>query len=109
MNTARITTTIGEVVTEIIAPRTELIWDPETNKGQVVFHMEKQTKLEGDLMTQIPVGRLTQSFDTLMAREWEYPTDEGTSTISTAQLMHVIKTAFDSLYNEALVPSEEET
>lgn len=98
--TSRIETHTGEVVTEIVAPRTELLWNLD-NTGYVVFHLEKVTTLNGELISRTPAGRLEHTFDTLLGRTWEVPDGEGgIIMVPTALLMGTIKAALDTLYNE---------
>ena len=102
---SRITTTTGELVTEILAPRTELLWNHEDNSGTVRFHMIKAVTLDGTAISQEYIGQLEHSFDTLMARVWDVliPDGEGGTTtvqVPTALVMATIKTVFDTLYVE---------
>lgn len=104
--TARIDTRAGEVVTEIVAPRMELIWNPG-DTGYVAFHMEKHTMLDGELVSRQPAGRLEHSFSTIFGRTWQVPDGEGgVIEVPTILLMGAIKAAFDTLYNEAIAAGE---
>lgn len=107
--TARIETRSGEVITEIVATRTELLWDALTDSGKVRFHMERITTLDGELISREPAGTMEHPFDLLMSRDWVVPVGpEETVTVPTALLMGTIKVAFDTLFNEHFAPPPEE-
>lgn len=110
MMTARIITSTGEVVSEIVAARTELLWDAQTNDGRVTFYMEKITTLDGVVISRTPAGTLQHGFNALMGRTWDVPIDElgNTTPVPTMLLMATIKEAFDILYNESVAPPVEE-
>lgn len=107
--TARITTATGEITAEVVAARTELIWDAMTDSGKVRFHMEKVTTIDGSLVSREPAGTMEHAFDLIMARTWTVPDGQGgTVEVPTVLVMGTIKAAFDTLFNEQFGPTEPE-
>lgn len=105
--TARITEHTGQVRGEIVAPRVELFWNPDSDEGRAVFHMQKIVSLDGETISTHSAGRLEHTVTLGQGRVFNVPTGEidangnpVTVAVSTELLVAGIKTAFDTLFNE---------
>lgn len=101
-----ITSRTGEVVTRIVAPRVELYWNPMTNEGRVVFHMEKMTLMGDELLSTIPHGILIREATPILMREFpaELPDGQGGVMIvpvTAGLLMAGLKAVFEEIYEES--------
>lgn len=103
--TARITEQTATIRHEVVAPRVELFWDPATDDGKVVFHMQRVDTVDGAETARVDAGRMEHSFDAILGRTFDVPDGPGgTIPVPTLLLMGAIKTAFDTLYNEKHAP-----
>lgn len=102
----RIIEKVGLLRREVFAPRTELFWDPITEKGYVRFHLEEFSVLDGELVNRTPKGTMERSFDAIMPRTWQVPDGNGGFIpVPTLLVMGAIKTALNTLYDESNAPA----
>lgn len=107
--TTRIIETTAPVKRETVAPRTELFWEPTTNEGRVVFHMQEIMTIDGVETARVSTGRLERDFASMATRTFSVPDGHGgTIEVPMLLVMATMKQAFDEFHNEDFAPSPEE-
>jgi hypothetical protein len=86
----------ASVVTEVLAPSTEIQWNPEDNTGQLVFRCERYTFLDGQRVGRTPVDPLVVPLAQVFGRVF----DTVAGPIPAEVVMLGIKAAFDTLWSE---------
>lgn len=104
----------GVIKSIVLAPRTILDWDPETNDGMITFQTARYASVNSVVRTDLfPPARNTLPVATpisgIATRRFVPPgmpftndpvTGADLSQISVAGVMTIIKAAFDTLYAE---------
>lgn len=88
----------ADLVSEALAPVTEIQWNPATNEGQVVFRVERFTWLGERLLARTPERDVVVPLSEVLADTFEVATPDGVVLVPGALVAGAIKVAFDRYY-----------
>lgn len=92
--------------TEIVAPRTEILWDPQTNNGIVIFHTQKEQWIDEQYLGLLPtVTPIQVTLPDLMGRVVmvDNPATGEQIPVPMVLVMGAIKAAFNDIVTEMSV------
>lgn len=89
-----------DLVSEVVAPNTEIQWNPATNEGQVVFRCERFTWCNGQLISRAPERALIVPLAQVLGDVFEVATPAGTLPVPGMLVAGAIKAAFDRYWRE---------
>lgn len=106
---SRTSTSTGEMLEEIIAPKIQIDWNAVTNRGQVYFHMARLVSLDGVPVAQQDLpNMMVCSLEDLLPRTFTVVTGQDadgnptTTDVPAMLVMATLKTAFAQLFDEKI-------
>jgi hypothetical protein len=97
------------ITNEVLAPNTEIQWNPITNEGNLVFRCEQFTWHGETLVARTPADSVVVPLSEVMPRVFEIPDGQGgTMQVPALMVMAAIKVAFDTFYSEQQAAPEPE-
>lgn len=109
-----------DIIYEAVAPQININWNPETNKGTVMFHVEHQEFhkipdqemqfVRREIDNRFQMRPLGVSIDQILADVYDIVLPDGTTTqIPGTLLMLTVKAAFEKYYNAKVAELEAQT